>query len=254
MNYPLVSVIMNCFNAEKYLEEAIQSVISQTYNNWEIIFWDNNSTDKSPEIVRSFQDKRIKYFKNSKTDIIYKARNLAIQKSSGSLIAFLDCDDIWKKDKLSEQLKLVSNEKKIIYGGYELIDRKGQKINKIYNSNKKFSTFNQLVFRKTVSIGSILIDSEILKNNLFNPEYHLMGDFELWFRLSLNYKFTNLNKIVELSRRHDENISKTEKSRLWVKERRMFYKDFFKNASFIRNPEIIIYILISELESLVLRR
>lgn len=89
MNYPLVSVIMNCFNAEKYLEEAIQSVISQTYNNWEIIFWDNNSTDKSPEIVRSFQDKRIKYFKNSKTDIIYKARNLAIQKSSGSLIAFL---------------------------------------------------------------------------------------------------------------------------------------------------------------------
>ena len=59
---PLVSVIMNCHNGDKYLEEAIKSVIKQTYKNWEIIFWDNNSTDKSAEIVNSFKDDRIKYF------------------------------------------------------------------------------------------------------------------------------------------------------------------------------------------------
>ena len=58
---PLVSIIMNCYNGEKYLKEAIRSVINQTYKNWEIIFWDNQSKDKSSQILKSFKDKRIKY-------------------------------------------------------------------------------------------------------------------------------------------------------------------------------------------------
>ena len=61
---PLVSIIMNCYNGQKYLREAVQSVINQTYKNWEIIFWDNQSKDKSSQILKSFKDKRIKYFKS----------------------------------------------------------------------------------------------------------------------------------------------------------------------------------------------
>ena len=78
---PLVSVIMNCFNGEEYLHEAVSSVIKQTYENWEIIFWDNLSTDKSAEIFKSFKDSRLKYYcASSHADILYVARNYALKK------------------------------------------------------------------------------------------------------------------------------------------------------------------------------
>ena len=94
-NEPLVSVIMNCYNGQKYLEESIESVLSQTYKNWELIFWDNQSADKSAEIFKLYKDKRLKYFLSKEHTTLYKARNLAIEKSSGDFIAFLDTDDLW---------------------------------------------------------------------------------------------------------------------------------------------------------------
>ena len=73
---PLVSIIINCFNGEKYLREAINSVIAQSYENWEIIFWDNKSTDKSAKIFQSYNDKRLRYFLAPfHTELLYEARN-----------------------------------------------------------------------------------------------------------------------------------------------------------------------------------
>ena len=74
-NQPLVSIIMNCFNGEKYLKNAIDSVILQTYKNWELIFWDNRSVDKSAEIFKSYKDKRFKYYYASQHTPLYDARN-----------------------------------------------------------------------------------------------------------------------------------------------------------------------------------
>ena len=108
---PLVSIIINCFNGEKYLHQSLESVISQRYKNWEIIFWDNRSTDKSEQIVRSFKDRRIKYFFAEKHTSLYQARNLAIQKSSGDLLAFIDADDLWEKNKLELQVPLFQDSK-----------------------------------------------------------------------------------------------------------------------------------------------
>ena len=102
-NKPLVSVIMNCYNSDTYLGEAIDSVISQTYKNWEIIFWDNQSTDKSAEIVKSYDDERIKYFYAPSFTSLYEARNYAIEKANGEYIAFLDCDDKWYKNNKSRE-------------------------------------------------------------------------------------------------------------------------------------------------------
>ena len=80
---PLVSVIMNCYNGERYLEEAIDSIIDQTYNNWELIFWDNQSTDKSANIFKKYNDKRLKYYYSNKHTLLYEARNFALKKSKG---------------------------------------------------------------------------------------------------------------------------------------------------------------------------
>ena len=80
---PLVSIIMNCYNGQAYLDEALKSVVNQTYKNWEIIFWDNCSTDNSSKIFKKFEDKRFKYFLSKKHTVLYEARNLAIEKISG---------------------------------------------------------------------------------------------------------------------------------------------------------------------------
>ena len=97
--FPLISIIINCFNGEKFLSQSIKTVFDQTYSNWEIIFWDNKSTDKSKEIIKSFKDSRIKYFYSKKFNTLYKSRNLAINKAKGDYICFLDTDDLWKKEK-----------------------------------------------------------------------------------------------------------------------------------------------------------
>jgi len=85
---PLVSVVMNCYNGEKYLREAIESVLTQTCQNWEIIFWDNQSTDRSAEIFKSYADPRLKYFYAPKHTWLYEARNYAIEKRVMSSLLF----------------------------------------------------------------------------------------------------------------------------------------------------------------------
>ena len=106
---PLVSVIMNCFNGEVFMSEAIKTVLSQTYLNWELIFWDNQSKDRSAEIFKSFNDKRLKYYYSDKHTSLYNARNLAIKKSNWEFISFLDVDDLWEKNKLEQQMHFFSN-------------------------------------------------------------------------------------------------------------------------------------------------
>ena len=119
---PLISIIINCRNGSKFLKECIRSVLIQSYRNWEIVFFDNSSNDNSLEIIKNFKDKRIKIFVNKKKTFLnlYNARNVAIKKSHGKFITFIDVDDIWKKNKLSEQVKLLSQNSlnKIIYSNF----------------------------------------------------------------------------------------------------------------------------------------
>ena len=100
---PSVSIIMNCFNAEKYLIEAIESVFSQSFTDWEIIFWDNRSTDGSAKIAKDYGHK-LKYFLATKHTDLGVARNLALNQANGKYVGFLDCDDLFLKDKLKNQI------------------------------------------------------------------------------------------------------------------------------------------------------
>ena len=129
MKNPLVSIIMNCHNGEKFLRQSIQSVLHQSYKNWELIFWDNFSEDDSKKIIAKFSDKRIKYFKSTKFNRLYKSRNLAIQNAKGEFISFLDTDDLWQKDKLEKQMNFFSKNEgyKIIYSNYYIYDESKKK-------------------------------------------------------------------------------------------------------------------------------
>ena len=113
----LVSIIINCYNGEKYLKEALLSIKAQTYKNWELIFWDNRSTDNSVKILKSLKIKNLKYFLSKKHTSLYAARNLAIQKTNGEYIGFIDVDDLWEKNKLKQQIKHFNDEKTIVVYG-----------------------------------------------------------------------------------------------------------------------------------------
>jgi len=101
---PLVSVIMNGFNSARYLRESIDSLLAQTHDNWEMIFWDNQSTDDCESIVRSYADARIQFHAAPHRMTLAEGRNSAMNLARGEWIAFLDCDDLWGPDKLARQL------------------------------------------------------------------------------------------------------------------------------------------------------
>ena len=145
---PLVSIIMNCYNGEKYLKESIKSIINQTYKNWELIFWDNVSSDNSKDLISKYLDKRIKYFYSKNFYKLYKSRNLAIENASGKFISFLDTDDIWEKDKIEKQINFFNQhtEYEIVYSNYFVYDQiKKKKYIQFKNRLASGIIFNDLV-------------------------------------------------------------------------------------------------------------
>ncbi len=209
---PLISVIINCYNGEKFLKQCIKSVLSQTYKNWEIIFFDNNSSDQSVKILNSFRDKRIKFFNNKKRNHLklYKARNLAINKANGEYITFLDTDDMWKKNKLEKQIKLIAKDPdaKIIYSNYLVIDENKKKIY-LKHKEKLPSGFitQKLLNNYCVGVITLCINKKIFRQYKFQEKYDIIGDFDYVINLSKKFKIFVVQEPLSSYRIHQSNLS-----------------------------------------------
>ena len=204
----LISVIMNCHNGEKYLKQSIESVLNQTYKNIELIFFDNQSSDNSRKIVKSYQDSRIKYYKSEKLLKLYEARNLAIKHASGNFIAFLDTDDYWLPTKLKKQILLFSNNKdlKIVYSNCFILKKKKQSIFTKHNLPNGNIT-QQLLNHYQIPILTVLIKKNIFDGKLFNNNYEIIGDFDFFLKLSLKNFINSMNEPLAYYRIHDQNTS-----------------------------------------------
>lgn len=246
---PLISVVINCYNGERYLREAIESVYAQTYSNWEIIFWDNASVDASAAIARSY-DSRLHYLYGKQLAPLYTARNSALEHCNGDAVSFLDCDDIWLRNKLERQVEIFRQGNPFVYGGYEIINSNGKQTGQVEDSNPSGQLTRSLLRKNTISIGCVMIETSLIRHYLFDPTYELLGDFDLWVRLSLDHPVASVKGIVELSRQHRENLSDIRRER-WLCERRYFYRKFMRNASFFRHPEIFWYIAKTEIKGLL---
>ena len=129
---PLISIITPAYNCEKFVAEAIESVLQQSFHNWEMIIVNDASTDHTPSILQMYtkRDKRIRVITNSKNLGVAKSRNIAIEAALGDYIAFLDSDDIWFKEKLEKQLAFIlENNLVISYSAYNTINEHGMYIN-----------------------------------------------------------------------------------------------------------------------------
>ena len=209
---PLVSIIMNCYNGEKYLAESLKSVLKQTYENWELIFWDNLSTDNSKKIFEKYKDNRFKYFLAEKHSVLYHARNLAIQKTKGDFIAFLDTDDIWLKDKLFKQIQLFSDENiGLVYGNYWRYNKTS------FFKKKRLSSFKQLpsgkitdILLKKYSVGilTVVIRKKFIndKKDIFDTNFDMLSDMDFILRFSKKYKFDCVQEPLAIYRQHEDQL------------------------------------------------
>lgn len=211
----LVSVIMPTYNCGKYIEESIQSVINQTYKNWELIIVDDCSKDNTEEIVSAYQkkDNRIKYTKFSENHGAAIARNTAVQQANGKYIAFLDSDDIWKSNKLEKQIKFMQdNNYYFTYTNYQLIDENGKKKNKIVTGPKKIGKIGMYNYCWPATITIIynkekigLIQIEDLKKN---------NDYAMWLKIIKKEKCYLLNENLSRYRKRTGSISNHKKIEL----------------------------------------
>lgn len=217
---PLVSIIMNCRNGEKYLTESVKSVVQQTYKNWELIFFDNCSTDKSKKIIKNFTDKRIKYFNSKKSLSLYDARNLAIRKTKGNYVSFLDTDDLWTKDKLQKQVSFLKMNKgaKILFSNYFILNENKNKNSIKHKKNLPSGNITQkLLDNYSIGILTVFIEKNIFKKFKFKKNYNIIGDFDFFINLSRKFKIYSIQKPLAFYRIHGSNLSSTN-IKVFIKE------------------------------------
>jgi glycosyltransferase involved in cell wall biosynthesis len=226
---PLVSVIVNCFNGKKYLSEAIDSVVSQNYSNWELIFWDNLSTDSSAKIFNQYNDKRLKYFLATKHTNLSEARALAIAKSQGELIAFLDVDDYWKDSILETQVALYKDDDVVFSCGNFYIITEFSKQTKIFKKGKIPSGYVLNNLLVNYSVGMLTLSVRRSTYDMvggFSSDYHIIGDLDLVIKLASKGKMGSFQEPLAVCRKdgNNESIMKVD---MYIEELKNWYE---KNA------------------------
>ena len=184
MNHPLVSIITPAFNAEKYINDNILSVVSQTYCHWELIIVDDCSVDGTVQSVKKWQerDERIRLFCNRKNLGPGPSRNLAVEKSQGRFVAFLDSDDIWLPEKLQTQVNIMLDREAVMsFASYETIDEKGKLIGKVIKAPIELGY--ESLLRNTV-IGCLTVMVDKLKYPCIKmPDIPCRQPLVLWLKI-----------------------------------------------------------------------
>ena len=230
-----VSVIMNCYNSEKYLKEAIDSVYIQTYQDWEIIFWDNASTDSSAEIAGSYDDK-LKYFRGENTVPLYAARNYALKEARGEYVAILDCDDLWLPTKLEEQIPLLEKDEKVglVYSDAFLFNQKGKEkrqfeITKPHRGN----IFPELLCSNFLNSQTVVIRKKVFDNLEYWFDSHLVwaGDFDIYLRICYKWRVDYVDRPLARYRVHRDNDTHKKSRECLVTELNLLLEKIYKNFS-----------------------
>lgn len=223
MNSTLVSIVVNCHNSEDFIEECLESIINQSYQNFEVIVWDNNSQDQTETIVRRYSnlDSRIRYFKGDIFVPLGSARNFALGKCIGSWIAFLDSDDIWDSNFILDQMTVLLGKENSTFG-YGFVTEFLQDSSSIKNVefqrekiNPEKFVFNKLLKGNFIYFSSFVISRQALNFiGNFKVEYKQAEDYELLLRLASKYNAVQTGHVYY--RLHANNLSKIQTKELYI--------------------------------------
>lgn len=213
-NEPLVTIIIPNFNTEKYLPETIDSVLVQSYKNWELLIVDDHSTDNSQKIIQSYCDKdeRIHYLTTKKNSGgPATPRNVGIDHAKGDYIAFLDSDDVWYNERLKFHMEFMLREHSDFSATYRNTFSEPKNMRYEIQESKKLKvyTYHELLKKNLIDTSTVIIKKDLIGNIRFNPEKELIAieDYDFWLNIlkarkseiivsktqTMNYRLTGAN-------------------------------------------------------------
>ncbi len=234
---PLVSVIINCYNGEEYLRETLESLVAQSYTNWELIFWDNRSTDGTADVVREFSDERIRYHLAPEHTGLGAARNLALEKAAGDWLAFLDADDLWHPEKLAEQVRwcLVATENgaepALCYTQYMDFQNEAPDTSAFDapGSVEIGELLNQNLANYEIGMLALMVNRRLMRERgiRFDPRLAMMEDYDVAVRLLAAGPAVAIRKMLSYRRDHAASLSYKSVA-IWFAELRILGASLFE--------------------------
>lgn len=206
----MVSVIIVVYNGEEYIEEAIESVLNQTYKDIELVIADDGSTDSTRKIVEKYEDVVYVYQENKGEG---SARNLGIEASKGEYLAFLDADDLYEPDKIEKQLKILleNNDIDVVYNDLKVVDENLNYLNILKSEGvyeKREDLLANIIYRQVIQ-GPIcmMMRRKCIKDIKWSEDLVYTVDYEYVMKLAFKYNFKYLEEPLYIYRRHGNNLS-----------------------------------------------
>lgn len=251
---PKISVLMSVYNGESYLEEAIESILNQTYQNFEFIIVDDASNDGSLSIIKNYSDERIKVIQNQDNIGLTRSLNNGLKSAKGEYIARQDADDISLKNRFEKQMDCLKEHPDVVLLGtsYYTIDEFGNKLGK--RLRLKNPTFDDMMRANTFTHGSVIFKKDrICELGGYNPIFKYRQDYFLWLKVIKTFKAMNLTEPLYVSRLHPGTIGSksTEKAELYaILAKKLINgeldQDFLKNVE--KKGILHIYSILTEKE------
>lgn len=242
---PKVSVLMPAYNAEKYIDEAVQSIADQTFTDWELIIVDDGSKDNTLNKLKDWKkrDARIKVFENERNSGIVSTRNKLIDLAEGEYIAWLDSDDIAISDRLEKQVKVLDADKDIAVVGGGLEFFKGDKVlsKRLYKQNDSEARKDIFKF-SPISQGAAMYKKEyVVEVGKYDDKILTAEDLNLTFRLANQYKIANIGDIVIRYRQHENSETASRIRMMEINTLKIRFKYLFSKSNFKPNFSDYIY-------------
>jgi len=240
---PDISVLLSVFNEEKYIVDTITSVLDQTYENFELIIIDDASTDKTLEILKSFNDTRINIFTNNRNIGQTKTLNIGLDKCRGRYIARIDGNDIMTENRLTKQFDYLENnpDTKVVGSFFYLIDELGESIGTAkWPCGLEYNLFRSICGKNPVGHPAVLMEKNVIKEvGKYREEFWFAQDYDLWLRLfERGYLIDNIPEYLTIYREVFEtsNIKKNKQEAL---HRKAFISYIQNIANKAVNPSVL---------------
>lgn len=207
---PKITVLLSVYNDEKYIGRAIDSILSQTFRDFELLIIDDSSTDKTRDIILAYKDTRIRLVKTKKKIGITKSLNKGLKIARGNYIARLDSDDISYPDRLKKQMSFLENNKDyaIVGSRTEVIDEDGDHIEYWNQEESAELIFYTLSYRNCLTSSSVMFNKKIVDSlGGYDESCDRAEDFELWYRISRKYRIYTIPEYLVKWRKREESHS-----------------------------------------------
>jgi glycosyltransferase involved in cell wall biosynthesis len=237
---PKVSVVIPAYNAMVYLPQTIDSVLNQTFTDFEILVINNSSSDNIIEWISQIQDSRITLITHENQGAT-NSRNLGISIAKGEYIAFLDADDIWEKTKLEKQVSCLDKNPSVglVYTWTQLIDSTGKLLKFSMRHQEEGYIWEKIVIQDVVGNGSCaMVRASCFEQvGLFDINVGIADDFDMWIRIAAVYEFAVVKECLVFYRQHSNNASKNRRKMIDTHARiiEKSFKDIPLNLLYLRN-------------------